>query len=54
MINDEKTKRLKEIKELIKDFCKQHLNDELAGYTLKLCDKLGRKRPMVRLNGRQK
>ncbi len=33
-----------EISKLIRSFCKEHLNDELEGYALKLCDTLGRKR----------
>lgn len=33
-----------EINKLIRSFCKEHLNDELEGYALKLCDTLGRKR----------
>ncbi len=33
-----------EINKLIRSFCKEHLNDELEGYALKLYDTLGRKR----------
>jgi hypothetical protein len=32
------------IKELVKGFCMAHLNEELTGYALKLCETLGRKR----------
>jgi len=44
MKETEKKQRLAEIKELVLDFCDKHLNAELAGYTLKLCETLGRKR----------
>ena len=40
----EKAERVREIKELVQAFCDRHLNEELAGYALKLCDTLGRKR----------
>lgn len=40
----EKKQRLEQIKELVKDFCAAHLNEELTGYALKLCETLGRKR----------
>ncbi len=33
-----------EINELLRSFCEKHLNDELAGYALKLCETLGRKK----------
>lgn len=35
---------MSEIKELLRRFCEKHLNDELIGYVLKLCDALGRKK----------
>jgi len=44
MKETEKKQRLAEIKELVLGFCDKHLNEELAGYTLKLCEMLGRKR----------
>jgi hypothetical protein len=44
MKETEKKQRLAEIKELVLGFCDKHLNEELAGYTLKLCETLGRKR----------
>jgi len=44
MIKTEKKQRLAEIKEFVLDFCDKHLNEELAGYTLKLCETLDRKR----------
>jgi hypothetical protein len=49
----EKTERLKEIKELVQAFCDLHLNEELAGYALKLCDTLGRKRTLAVTRGRK-
>lgn len=52
MTKNKKTEKLNEIKGLIKDFSGQHLNDELEGYALKLCDKLGRKRTFIITRGR--
>jgi len=44
MAKVEKTERLNEIRQLVLAFCEEHLNEELAVYTLKLCETLGRKR----------
>lgn len=44
MTKTEKRQRLAEIKELVSRFCDEHLNEELAGYALKLCETLDRKR----------
>ena len=44
MKETEKKQRLTEIKELVLGFCDKHLNEELTGYTLKLCETLDRKR----------
>lgn len=41
------------IKELIQDFCEQHLNNEYEGYAQKLCDKLGRKKKLTITRGRE-
>jgi hypothetical protein len=49
----EKTDRRKEINELVQAFCDRHLNEELAGYALKLCDTLGRKRTLAVTRGRK-
>ena len=49
----EKRERLKEIKELVHAFCHRHLNEELAGYALKLCHTLGRKRTLSVTRGRK-
>jgi hypothetical protein len=49
----EKAERVKEIKELVRAFCDRHLNEELAGYALKLCDTLGRKRILDVTRGRK-
>ncbi len=48
-----KDERLKEIKELVVSFCVSHLNEELKGYALKLCDTLGRKRKISIIQGRK-
>jgi len=44
MTKAEKAKRLNEINQLVLAFCEEHLNEELAGYALRLCETLGRKR----------
>ena len=46
MSDDDKKHRLAEIKELVASFCNQYLNEELTGYVMVLCDKLGRKRTL--------
>ena len=46
MTKIDKSERVEEIKELVQAFCNRHLNEELAGYALKLCDKIGRKRTL--------
>ena len=46
MTNIEKTEGVHEMKDLVQAFCNRHLNEELAGYAMKLCDKLGRKRTL--------
>jgi len=49
----EKKQRLDEIRELVLAFCDEHLNEELAGYVLKLCDMLGRKRKISITRGKK-
>ena len=44
MMKAEKAKRLNEINQLVLAFCEEYLNEELAGYALRLCETLGRKR----------
>lgn len=53
MAKAEKDERLKEIKELVLVFCEEHLKEELAGYALKLCDMLDRKRKISITRGRK-
>jgi len=53
MTKIEKTERIQEIEELVQAFSNRHLNEELAGYALKLCDKLGRKRTLSIVRGRK-
>ena len=53
MTEDEKKQRLDEIKELVQAFCEEHLNEELTGYALKLCDTLGRKRKISITRGKK-
>ncbi len=49
----EKKQRLEEIKELVLSFCEEHLNEVLAGYALKLCEKLGTKRKISIIRGKK-
>ncbi len=49
----EKKQRLEEIKDLILAFCEEHLDDELYGYALELCDMLGRKLKIVITRGKK-
>jgi hypothetical protein len=53
MTKIDKSKRLEEIKKLVQKFCGQYLNEELAGYALRLCDRLGRKRTLSIVRGRK-
>ena len=53
MTRVEKAKRLDEIEQLVLAFYEEHLNDELAGYALKLCKTLGRKRKISIDRGRK-
>jgi len=48
-----KDERLKEIKEFVASFCREHLNEELQGYALKLCDTLNRKRKISLTGGKK-
>ena len=48
-----KEERLKEIRGLVVSFCDKHLNEEMQGYALKLCDTLGRKRKISIARGRK-
>jgi len=53
MKENEKKQRLDEIKELVSAFCGKHLNEELTGFVLKLCDVLGRKRKISITRGKK-
>lgn len=44
---------MSEIKDLLRSYCEKHLNDELLGYTFKLCDTLGRKKRIDLSRGRK-
>ena len=48
-----KKKQLEEIKGLVLDFCEEHLNEELSGYALMLCEELGRKRKVSVTRGKK-
>jgi len=48
-----KDERLKEIEALVVSFCIEHLNEDLQGYALRLCDTLGRKRKISIVRGKK-
>jgi len=48
-----KDARLKEIRGKVVSFCVKHLNEELQGYALKLCDTLARKRKISISRGKK-
>jgi hypothetical protein len=48
-----KQERVEEIKEMVQAFCRKYLDEDLAGYSLKLCDTLGRKRTLDIGRGRK-
>jgi len=48
----EKKQRLEQMKTLVKGFCETHLNKELTGYALNLCETLGRKRKIPITRGK--
>ena len=52
MADIEKNERLDEMKALVQPFCDQYLNEELTGYVMKLCERLGRKRTISITRGR--
>jgi len=52
MAKNDKLERLDAIKKLIQPFYSQYLNDELTGYVMKLCDRLGRKRTISITRGK--
>lgn len=49
----EKTERLNEIKDLVLAFCEEHLDEELYGYAIELCEMLGRKRKISISRGKK-
>lgn len=49
----EKTERLNEIQDLVLAFCEEHLDDELYGYAIELCEMLGRKRKISISRGKK-
>ncbi len=53
MTEVQKSERLNAIKELLKAFSEEHLNDELAGYSLNLCERIGRKRDLSVVRGKR-
>jgi len=48
-----KDERLREIEALVVSFCVEHLNEDLQGYALRLCDTLGRKRKISMIRGKK-
>ena len=53
MTKTEKKVCVDEIKEMVQAFCQKYLNDELAGFALKLCDTLGLKRKLDITRGKK-
>jgi len=49
----DKKERVIEIKTMLNGFCEAHLNEELEGYAIKLCDELSRKRKIDILRGKK-
>ncbi|MFH1093649.1 MAG: DUF6398 domain-containing protein [Candidatus Omnitrophota bacterium] len=52
-MDEKKLQRINEVKQLLDNFSKIHLNDDLAGYCCKLWDKIGKKRNYI-ITGGQK
>ena len=50
---NDKAERVAKIKEMIHSFCEEHLTQELEGYAVKLCEKLGRKRIINIVRGKK-
>lgn len=50
---NEKEARIMEIKEMIRNFCDEYLNDEMESYALKLTENIGRKRKIDILRGKK-
>ncbi len=50
---NDKTERVNQIKEMLHSFCGEHLTQELEGYAVKLCEKLGRKRIINIVRGKK-
>lgn len=49
----DKKERVIEIKTMLNSFCETYLNEELEGYTIRLCDELSRKRKINILRGKK-
>ena len=50
---NDKAERVAKINEMIHSFCGEHLTQELEGYAVKLCEKLGRKRIINIVRGKK-
>ena len=50
---NDKAERVAQIKEMTHSFCEEHLTQELEGYTVRLCEKLGRKRIINIVRGKK-
>ena len=53
MTKTEKKVCVDEIKEMVRAFCQEYLNDELAGFALKLCETLCLKRKLDITRGKK-
>ena len=52
-MDGKKMQRMKEVNQLLEDFSKVHLNDELLEYCYRLWDKIGRKRNYIITGGKK-
>jgi hypothetical protein len=50
---NDKAERVAQINEMIHSFCGEHLSQELEGYAVKLCERLGRKRIINIVRGKK-
>jgi Domain of unknown function (DUF6398) len=52
-MDENRIQRMKEVKALLENFSKAHLNDELSEYCYKLWDKIGKKRNYIITGGKK-
>ena len=52
-MDEKRIQRIKEVKALLENFSKSHLNDELSEYCYRLWDKIGKKRNYIITGGKK-